>query len=804
MGEKYLCIHGHFYQPPRENPWLGHIEAQPSALPYHDWNERINRECYAPNAHARVLDGAGRVFRIINNYEYLSFNFGPTLLSWMEKASPEAYSRILEADRKSRDRNDGHGNAIAQVYNHIIMPLANKRDQLTQIRWGKADFRHRFGREPEGMWLAETAVNRATLKYLAQEGIKFTILAPEQAKMIRPRGASDDTWEDVRGGRVDPRRPYRVFLDKRGRDYIDVFFFDSPVSRAIAYEKLLVSGAFFQKRIESAFGGDTEWPRLVNLATDGESYGHHSKFGEMALGWVFDNLEKQSEISIINYGCFLDRFPPEYEVVINDNTSWSCSHGVDRWQADCGCRVGGKPDWNQQWRKPLRKGLNRVRNRLIKVYETNARDFFDDPWAVRDAYIDVLLNQSKETKNGFLVQYGKLELNRMKKEHALCLLESQANAMFMFTSCGWFFDDIAGLEPVQNMKYARRAMDLVKHWDSDIETDFVNYLSEARVNDSDYRDGADVYRREALSSRISASRITAHYAMTRLVGDDGDIMCPLAGAADSGEEKSLEVGGLKILYGEVSVADHSTCGMDMRTFIVFHQVGADMVCLVIPDRMSPMIANDLEEGALGGSSIRAWEVFFKYLKWGERFELVDLIPETRKKLIKKIAKNFFDDIEEYTLKKYQERKALLTLIHETGEPQNHIEKFIFLTVVRDRLNDLLSIAESESVNVESLSRLALQAKNWGVPFDEPALNRMAQDYLKVRFKNIKEHPDEAVMREVLRILNLTRNLGLNVDLWESVNEYYDLMLDDAFIKKMTPEQKSAFDELGVEMNFVVN
>ena len=416
--DTYLCIHGHFYQPPRENPWLGVVEAQPSARPHHDWNMRITRECYGPNGRARILGEEGRIAKLLNNYEYMSFNFGPTLLSWLEQADPDTYGRILAADQASRLKYNGHGNALAQVYNHIIMPLANQRDRQTQIRWGLADFRSRFGREAEGLWLSETAVDNQTLALLAREGLKFTILAPDQARRIRPLADCGQTeaWEDISDGRIDPRRPYRVFPVSGDKSlYLDVFFYDGPISRSVAYDRLLSSGAELLGRIEMAAGTKADGPRLVNLATDGESYGHHFAFGEMALAWVFNKLETDHEIKPINYGAFLEISPPRYEVEILENTSWSCAHGVERWRSDCGCCVACQPGWNQAWREPLRQGLDWLRDELAIVFDSRGREVFRDPWAARDDYVSVLLSPGNEARAAFLKRQAKGELSDPQK-----------------------------------------------------------------------------------------------------------------------------------------------------------------------------------------------------------------------------------------------------------------------------------------------------------------------------------------------------------------------------------------------------
>jgi alpha-amylase/alpha-mannosidase (GH57 family) len=379
---RYVCVHGHFYQPPRENPWLETVEMQESAAPYHDWNERITSECYAPNGASRIQNKQNQIIRIVNNYSRMSSNFGPTLLSWLADFAPRTYRMILDADIASMERYSGHGSAIAQVYNHVIMPLASKRDARTQIRWGIADFKHRFGRMPEGMWLAETAVSRSVLDLMAQEGIRFTILAPHQCARVRPlhqNSSADDGsshteshWTETPNASIDPSRPYLVKLDK-GRS-IAVFFYDGPASRAIAFEGLLNSGEGFGERLIRGFNPDkpADEPQLAHVATDGESYGHHHRHGEMALSYAMHWIEENHHAVLTNYGEFLDRFPPQWEAEVVDNSSWSCVHGVERWRSNCGCN-GGKPGWNQLWRGPLRQALDLLRDRTAPLAEATAK-----------------------------------------------------------------------------------------------------------------------------------------------------------------------------------------------------------------------------------------------------------------------------------------------------------------------------------------------------------------------------------------------------------------------------------------------
>lgn len=462
-----LCIHGHFYQPPRENPWIGEIEAQESAFPHHDWNERISRECYAPNGASRLLDGWGRIRGLVNNYRHLSFNFGPTLLDWIEKHDRETLERILEADRLSRADQRGHGNAIAQVYNHAIMPLGTRRDRQTQIGWGLRDFKSRFGRDAEGIWLAETAINMDTVVDLIESDVKFTVLAPTQAERVRHMDS--DLWNDVSDQSIDPRRPYRIYpLDVHGEPicggHLDVFFYDGPISSAVGFEHLLRDAQGFFQRLKGAWTPDSHTPTLVNIATDGESYGHHEPFGDMALAYLFETLCPREGVIPTNYGHFLELCPPVEEVRLKNShgegTAWSCAHGTGRWQRDCGCSTGGGPDWNQAWRGPLRKAMELARDAAESTWDALAPDLLNDPWDARQEW--VATRTGALTREAWLSRHLRPELDDQGRSRALVLLELVRMGQFSLTSCGWFFDDLGGLEPVQNMRYARRVCELVE------------------------------------------------------------------------------------------------------------------------------------------------------------------------------------------------------------------------------------------------------------------------------------------------------------------------------------------------------
>jgi alpha-amylase/alpha-mannosidase (GH57 family) len=509
---KYVCVHGHFYQPPRENPYLEAVELQDSAYPYHDWNERITAECYAPNAASRITDAENRIVKLLNNYAHISFNFGPTLLSWMKDQAPHPYEQILQADKESSERFSGHGSAIAQGYNHMILPLANRRDKVTQVKWGIRDFESRFGRKPEGMWLPETAVDTETLEVLAENGIKFTVLAPRQAKRVRAKNSED--FEDVSGARVDPARAYLAELPSKNT--INLFFYDGPISQGVAFEGLLDDGKRFADRLLSGLSDARQGAQLVHIATDGESYGHHHHYGEMALSFALEEIQRGNVAKLTNYGEFLEKHPPEYVAEIVDNSSWSCVHGVERWRSNCGCNSGGHP-WNQEWRAPLRAALDWLRDRIAPIFESQMKKLFRDPWEARDDYIRVILDRSDEARKAFFADH---ELKPLSSEYqilALKLLEMQRHALLMYTSCGWFFDELSGIETVQVIHYAGRALGLAEVCSGEaIEPEFLQKLAAAKSNIPEYGDGAKTYERWVKPAVVNIRRVAGHYAISSL------------------------------------------------------------------------------------------------------------------------------------------------------------------------------------------------------------------------------------------------------------------------------------------------
>lgn len=527
----YLTIHGHFYQPPRENPWTGSIELQESSMPDHDWNDRIAKQCYTPNSASRILGEYGKIKKIVNNYEYMSFNFGPTLMSWIRVHAPETYMKIIEADQKSAKRLDGHGNAIAQVYNHIIMPLASRRDRLTQIKWGKADFKFHFNREPEAMWMAETAINTETIVDLIQEKIKYVILSPTQADKFRDlkEDVIDDSgdWQGCENTDIDTSKAYRIFpRDEKGKlicdGHLDVFFYNAELSSAVGFEHLLRDAKVFTKRIVDTFDKKKKEPQLISIGTDGESYGHHEPYGDMCAAYIFSELATENNIVPVNYAWYLENFPPVHEVMLKnthgEGSAWSCAHGVGRWYRDCGCSTGGPASWNQKWRGPLRKAFDVIHQKSDEIFERelNKIDSIKDPWKVRNDYIKVLVvNEDLKLRNKFLQEICDENLFETQSKMLLRLLEAQKFSLFSYTSCGWFFNDILGLEPVQNMKYALRAMELIEPWIEDysaFEASVMKELAVAKANE-DNRNGAEVFMDEAIVYPPTIVKVAAGYAL---------------------------------------------------------------------------------------------------------------------------------------------------------------------------------------------------------------------------------------------------------------------------------------------------
>ncbi len=830
--KKYLCVHGHFYQPPRENPWIDYIQCQRSAEPYHDWNERITRECYGPNCRSRLNGEGGLIERLVNNYEYMSYNFGPTLFTWLEKNSPWIYRQIIEADIISIKKHGGHGNAIAQVYNHVIMPLASKKDKITQIRWGIADFRHRFGREPEGMWLSETAVDMETLNMAAQEGIKFTILSPEQAEAVRPIIKEKDgirpseenpendrskTWSNVSGGRIDTTMPYRVQLDEKNNLYIDVFFYNGPLSRAIAYEKMLSSGENLLKKIREVYSYVEERPELVNLATDGESYGHHFKFGEMALTWVFNSIKRDKDIILTNYGQFLDLFPPEMEVKIVENSSWSCFHGIERWRSDCGCNVSHNSGWNQAWRTPLRQGLDRLSGQLFEIYEKQAGIYLKDCLKARDEYITMLLEPEKGEK---LFQQALISpVDQKEKGEVLSLLESQRMAMFMFTSCGWFFDDISGLEVRQILMYASRAIELCKKWAvSDLEDGLLQHLEQAKSNDPQYKDGANVYREFVKPSQITPAYVAAHYAISRLEGEF--LIEPwLKKLVISIEEEKMEHNETRALIGKVRVIENRTGVEQNFVYFAVCRNGCGSNCIVGADDGKEFqgFKEEMHRHLSDGAYDKCMKLFSAAFPESSLYKLEELITDTKRWIINALARKLGRRIKESIGLHRSKIDDFIELLKRSKIDIPHdlltLFKIIFTDTLYDvlradrdspadfsRIRELIELFDLESAT-DSINRNE-QFKTVREFFKEADIRKLIQSYLKYQIKASTGPGRSIHLKNITGMIDLINYLPIEIDLWEFQNIYYDSAQDREYIGSLKPEDLEYFKKIGDSIGFI--
>jgi len=670
MARRLACFHGHFYQPPRENPWLEAVEVEDSAAPYHDWNARITAECYAANAQSRLLGRDGRVTDVASNYEDISFDFGPTLLSWLEAADPATYAAIIDADRRSVEARGGHGNALAHVYNHVILPLASSRDRVTQIRWGIADFIHRFGRRPEGMWLPETAVDLETLGALVDHGIAFTVLAPHQASAVRPMG--DETpWEERNGADPDPTQPYACRLPD-GRSIV-LFFYDGPISRGIAFEGLLGDGAALARRVVSAFVENRERDQLVHVATDGESYGHHHRFGDMALGFAARALPDEHDVELTNYGEFLASNPPTREVHLAERTSWSCAHGVGRWSEDCGCRFS--PETSQGWRAPLRAALDWLAEEVDRLYEARASEVLRDPWEARDRYIDVLLDRwGPETVERFLDEHGAPGLDHFGRTAALSLLEMERHRMLMYTSCGWFFDDPGGLETVQILKYAARALQLATAAGGErLEPRFEEHLAKLESNDESKGDGTRIYRELAKPAIVDLRRVVAHHAITSLFephDDERRLYCYHLETLDRVEER---YGATRLAVGRVRVRSLTTSETEDLSYGVLHFGGHDFNCSLRGtvsvegyNAMRDLLLETFEQRSLT-DVVHGLDRHFE----GRYFALPDIFLEGRRRVLGTVTEGLLEELED-TYEQFYD---------------NHLKLFDFLCDARFPLPD---------------------------------------------------------------------------------------------------------------------
>jgi alpha-amylase/alpha-mannosidase (GH57 family) len=824
---RFVCIHGHFYQPPRENPWLETVEVQDSAAPYHDWNDRITAECYAPNGASRITNKQDEIIRIMNNYARMSYNFGPTLLSWLHDKAPRTYRMILDADKFSAQRYSGHGSAMAQVYNHLIAPLANKRDALTQIRWGIADFAFRYGHKPEGMWLSETAVNRSVLDLLAQEGIKFTVLAPSQCARVRtlapaaPQGTADgateNPWTETLNATVDPTHPYLVRLDE-GRT-ISVFFYDGPASRAIAFEGLLNSGEDFGNRLLAGFHppspGDPETAQISHVATDGESYGHHHKHGEMALSYAMHTIEDGQQARLTNYGEFLEKFPPKWEAEVAEDTSWSCAHGIERWRSNCGCN-GGHPGWNQEWRAPLREALDYLRDATVPLAEQLAQPLLKDLWVARDAYIQVILDRSPASIVKFFDQHATRELTEAERIAALELLELERHTQLMYTSCGWFFDEISGIETVQIIAYAGRVIQLAAKLfgqpGKDLEAGFLNILAKAKSNVPEMGDGAEVYRRYVNSMQIGLEQVGAHYAISsifRAYPEHGELFCF---DVHRESQETFNSGRGRVAVGRALIYSRITEENEDICFAVLHLGDQNLSAAVKrynsedPAEVEAFHTFSTEIGtAIRRANlpevIRLIDRFF-----GETaYSLTSLFADEQHRILNTILNQTITEMEESLRKIYEDHASLLHFLTETGMSAPPA----LASAARFAINASLRRAiESENFDAADIETLLGRAEADQIPLDTQLLGytagqRMKRAMVRLEASAAGDPLASGALATALVIAETIQKMPFEVNLWQAQNIWNDL-LRRSDTNYWTAEWKEDFKKLGRAMNISVD
>ena len=766
---KYVCVHGHFYQPPRENPSLEAIELQDSAYPYHDWNERITAECYAPNAASRLLDSQQRIVRLTNNYSTMSFNFGPTLLSWLEAKAPSVYQAILEADRLSQRRFSGHGSALAQAYNHMIMPLANRRDKVTQVRWGIKDFQYRFGRSPEGMWLPETAVDTETLGIMVDHGIRFTILAPRQARRVRRRAAR--SWKDVSGERIDPSHAYLCRLPSR--QSINLFFYDGPISQAVAFEGLLNDGGRFAERLLSGFADTRTWAQLVHIATDGETYGHHHRYGEMALTYALHHIHSNQLAEVTNYGQYLQRHPADHFVEVFGNSSWSCVHGVERWRSNCGCNSGGHPEWNQEWRAPLRAALDWLRDAIAVPYAEKAAGLLKDPWSARDAYIEVILDRSANNVDRFFSEQSDHPLDGQEKITALKLLELQRHALLMYTSCGWFFDELSGIETVQVIHYAGRVVQLAQElFGGQIEADFIERLRSAKSNIPEHGDGAQIYEKWVKPARVDMLKLAAHYAISSVFepyDDHARIYCYDAyrEAYDTNSEGKRRLAVGRARFTSEIIHESSTF-----SFGVLHLGDHNVRSGVRPfsgQEGYQGLEKDLAEAFAKADTTevnRLLEAGF-----GEQiYSLRSLFKDEQRKIVGLVLEETLAEAAGAYRTIYENHAPLIRFLNSLGIPLPRA----FQAAAEVALNSQLRQAfKRPELDLEGIRGLLKEAANMNVPLDVQTLEYVIRRRVEEGAEHLAAQPgDVSFARKLNRLLDVVRSLPFPVNLWETQNVVY--------------------------------
>ncbi len=793
-SNKFVCIHGHFYQPPRENAWLEVVEQQETARPYHDWNQRITFECYEPNAAARIKDGTGWITKIRNNYNRISWNFGPTLLSWLEKANPDVYHLLQQADRRSSERYGGHGSAMAQAHSHLILPLANYRDKITQVWWGIRDFEYRFGRYPEGLWLPELAVDTETLEVLASHGIVFTVLSPRQAKAIRKTGETG--WREVNESTLDTRRPYWCLLPSGRR--IALFFYHGGIAHDVAFGGLLDNGKAYAERLLASFDNNDE-PQLVHLATDGESYGHHHRYGEMALAACLNHIEDSGRASLSNYAAFLEQFPPQYEVMVHENSSWSCAHGVERWRSDCGCNSGSNPGWHQRWRAPLRDTLNWLRDRLIPLFEQEGARLFRDPWAARNDYIDVMLRRDEASVAAFLAKHARRPLSPLEEVTALRLMQLQRYSVLMFTSCGWFFDEISGIETNQILQYALRAMDYAQDLSGiELHTEFVRRLSAAPSNR--YANGAVSYLKNVVPTKVDLARVAMHFAVASVFEERPEDLDLFNYTAKPEFIEVIEAGTQRLAAGRLLIRSNLTHFERAFSFTALY-LGQQHLIGNISETMNAATFDEMYQKtseAFRNANLGDVMGILQQYFGPDKFSLSSLFTEERIKIIRDIAQQSLELAELNFRNVYNDNYQLMIGLPEAGMAIPDAWRNVAAYVLHA---DLLRFLARDNGNnhLPELRRIAADLKRWGIKLsDDEAVRHAASERIHDELMAIWRYDVPlARVQRLAEVLVQLSDMGLQPRLSRSQNIFF--LITKGYRKNewdfVSEDWKKAFEKL---------
>ena len=766
---RHICIHGHFYQPPRENPWLEEIELQDSAYPYHDWNSRITAECYAPNTASRILDQDRKIIDIVNNFSKISFNFGPTLLSWLEKHNAEVYNAILEADKKSQEIFSGHGSALAQAYNHIIMPLANRRDKQTQVIWGIRDFEHRFKRRPEGMWLPETAVDLETLEILAEQEIKFTILAPRQAQQVKIIEGSE--WQNVEEARIDPKKPYLCYLPS-GRT-ITIFFYDGLIAQELAFSNLLENGEHVAQRLNSAFNHDDNEPQLVHVATDGETYGHHHHHGDMALAYALYFIESNNLARLTVYGEYLEKYPPDQEVKIFENSSWSCIHGIERWQKDCGCNSGMNSKWNQQWRAPLRGAMDWLKDNLIPIYEEFLEPIVHDPWRLRDNYIALILDRSSENIDRFLQEHAQQPLSHEEKIRILKLLEMQRHAMLMYTSCGWFFDEISGIETVQTLCYAARALQLAEELSQiSIEEVYQSLLEKAPSNLKSFEQGGKVYEFLVKPAVLDLLRAGVHFAVSSLFRDYPESIKIYTYQTQRQFFEKMEAGKQKLAIGKSFLQSSITREEYTISFSVLHLGDQNLISGArefMGDEAFSEMHREIKESFSKGEISEVILLIDKHFK-NHSYSLWHLFKDEQREIFTQLFALTRRDVESSFRQLYEHHYPMMQAVEGLNISLPGYFKGILEFVINLDFNREI---EAEDPDGDRLQKLVEEVKRWSLQMDVSRISLIVSQKINAFMEKLAVDPQQIeLLEKLINFLKTVDRLELTLTLWKAQNIYF--------------------------------